>query len=346
MADPGSHATAAVDVLTPPPRGPSRRRDARPARPGALLLLALLLAPACGPGEEEVRPEAEGAAEDAEAGNFRGRIYERNFVFTTLAGDSAFIVPWLLTAQTLPGSVHRRGRGLLLRGGTWDAFYDQRWETPPTRTPWRILPQGNLRLVVGLGDAVEGLVFSEGARQLEVEISGGPLVEWTGARGQVYRVHEGATYLAEQRMPGLVLDMSRVHGAEEAGSQGDWAFVVSGDSLQMVLEAPTAAAPGTAGGYRAWARQERRDFQWPAVTVDWAAVNSFEPARQDVPVSWTLASEGNGVSGVLQVQAGHIQAGEGPGPLLPVDALFLVAGTLRIEGRTYPVRGLFRHTRP
>jgi len=38
-------------------------------------------------------------------------------------------------------------------------------------------------------------------------------------------------------------------------------------------------------------------------------------------------------------------AGEGAGPLLPVDALFLVVGTIRIEQRTFPVRGLFRHTR-
>ncbi|HSG49189.1 MAG TPA: hypothetical protein VLA43_15320, partial [Longimicrobiales bacterium] len=68
--------------------------------------------------------------------------------------------------------------------------------------------------------------------------------------------------------------------------------------------------------------------------------------RQDVPVSFTLTSDEEGLSGELQVQSAQIQAGAGEGPLLPVDALFLVGGTLRVEGRSFPVRGLYRHTRP
>jgi len=198
---------------------------------------------------------------------------------------------------------------------------------------------------VGEGDAVEGVIFSEGQRQLELEITGDLLMEWTGTRGQVYRLLEGAAYLSDQRLQGLILDMSRVHGAEEA-AQGDWAFLASGDSLQVILENPAAAEPGTPGAYRIWARLDFRDLQWPAVNVDWADVSAFEPARQDIPISWTISTEAEGVEGVLQVQAARVEAGQGAGPLLPVDALFLVVGTLRVEGRTYPVRGLFRHTRP
>jgi hypothetical protein len=51
------------------------------------------------------------------------------------------------------------------------------------------------------------------------------------------------------------------------------------------------------------------------------------------------------MEGVLEVRTAQIQAGAGEGPLLPVDALFEVTGTLSIEGGDYPVRGLFRHTR-
>jgi len=283
--------------------------------------------------------------EPTASGNFRGRIYERNIVFTTLSEDSAFLVPWLMTAQTRPGRIDRRARGFVARGGTWENFYDQSWETPPSRAPWRVLPHGSLRLVVGDGDAVEDVIFAEGPRQLEVELSGGSLMEWTGAHGQIYRLVEGAAYLSDQRVGGLVLDMTRVHGAEES-AQGDWAFLTSGDSLQVVLENPTAAPPGTQGAARAWARLDFRDLQWPALTLDWADVRAFQPARQDVPVSFTLTSDEDDMGGVLQVQSAQIQAGAGEGPLLPVDALFLVQGTLRIEGRSYPVRGLFRHTRP
>ena len=310
----------------------------------ALTLGASALA-ACGSPEGEPSPEPESETEGAAAEDFRGRVYERNLVFATFTGDSAFVVPWLVSAQTRPGGVLRHARGLLARGGSWEAFYEEAWETPPTRTPWRILPHGSLRLVVGEGDAVEGVIFSEGQRQLELEITGGALIEWTGMRGQVYRLMDGAAYLSDQRVGGLILDMSRVHGAEEA-AHGDWAFLTSGDSLQVILENPTASPPGTPGGCRIWARLDYRDLQWPSVTVDWAEVSAYQPARQDVPVSWTVTSDDGRVSGVLEVQSAHVEAGEGPGPLLPVDALFLVAGTLRLEGRSFPVRGLFRHTRP
>lgn len=299
---------------------------------------------ACG-NQERPQTGSPGTPQAAAPGNFRGRIYERNFVFTTLTGDSAFLVPWLMSARTRPGGVDRRARGSLVRGNTWEAFYDQSWSTPPTRVPWRVIPHDNLHLVVGEGDAIEDILFSEGPRQLEVELSGAPLIEWTGALGQVYRLLDAAAWISDQRIGGLALDMARVHGADES-SEGDWAFLVSGDSLQVVLENPTASPPGAPNGCRGWARLDFRDLQWPALTIDWAEVRAYQPARQDVPVSWTVTSPDGDLSGVLQVQSAQIQAGEGPGPLLPVDALFLVSGTLHIEGGSYPVRGLFRHTRP
>ncbi len=305
---------------------------------------AVLLA-GCGGAEDDPAEEPQTKAATEAAASFRGRIYERNFVFIALSGDSAFMVPWLMSSQTRPGSVQRSARGLLARGGTWEEFYDEAWETPPTRTPWRVLPHESLRLLVGEGDALESIIFSQGQRQLELEVTGGLLMEWTGTRGQVYRLLDGAAYLSDQRLQGLLLDMSRVHGAEEA-TQGDWAFLASGDSLQVILENPAASEPDTPGAYRIWARLDFRDLQWPAVNVDWADVSAFEPARQDIPISWTISTDDEGVEGVLEVQAAHVEAIQGAGPLLPVDALFLVVGTLRVEGRTYPVRGLFRHTRP
>jgi hypothetical protein len=113
----------------------------------------------------------------------------------------------------------------------------------------------------------------------------------------------------------------------------------------MVLENPSVTAPGTKGAYRAWARLDFRDLSWPNLTVDWSDVRAYQPARQDVPVSWSVKSEDEDLDGSLQVQSAQIRAGEGSGPLLPVDALFTVSGTMLIEGRTYPVQGLFRHVR-
>jgi hypothetical protein len=156
---------------------------------------------------------------------------------------------------------------------------------------------------------------------------------------------DAALFLSEERVPGMVLDMARTGPADDS-VPGDWAFLVSGDSLQVLLESPERSDPGTPGGYRGWARLDFRDLRWPSVTVDWADVRAFQPARRDVPVSWTVSAEDGAVQGVLDVWSTEIQAGEGPGPLLPVDALLQVSGTLTIEGGDYPVRGLVHHSRP
>lgn len=320
-------------------------RPTRGRRPRVVALLVLAAAALAGCAGEEPEPaQAPSDPSEGAAGNFRGRIYERNFVFTTLTGDTTFLVPWLMSAETLPGSVHRRARGALARGVSWDAFYDREFETPPTRTPWRVLPHDALRLLVGEGDAIETVVFDEGQRQLEIWLDGGVLIEWTGPRGQTFRLVEGAARILDQRVAGLVLDMSRVHEVG-AATEGDWAFLTSGDSLQVVFES-SGNTPAAAGRYRAWARLDFRDLHWADVAVEWAEVTAFPPARQDIPTSWTVAGGDNDLAGVLQTQSSHVQPGAGEGPVLPVDALFLVAGTLRIEGRPYPVRGLLRHTRP
>jgi hypothetical protein len=311
------------------------------------LTLTLALAAwgsACGPSGPEPAGGSGSPGEVETASGFHGREYERNIVFWAQDVDSLFMVPWMLYSRTKPGGVDRSARALLARGATWEEFYNETWETSPTRAPWRILPHESLRLVVGEGDALAGMLFAEGARQLELQLAD-VLVEWTGTRGQTLRLLDAAAYLSEQRVGGMALDMSRVHGAEEP-PLGDWAVLSAGDSLQVVLEAPYPDPAGTSGAYRVWARLDFRDLQWPQVTVDWAEVSAFQPARRDVPLSWTIRSVDNDLSGALRVQSAAIRAGAGSGPMLPVDALFTVSGTLRMEGRPYPVSGLFRHTQP
>lgn len=278
------------------------------------------------------------------ADTFRGRAYERNFVFTTVTGDSSFFVPWLMSIRTRPGTVDRETRGFLERSGTWDEFYSEKWETPPNRSPWRILPHKSLHIIVGQGDAIEDLLYEEGAHSLDLELDD-VLQQWTGPRGETFQIQKGAADLSGRRVDGIVLDMFRGRDADEP-RLGDWAFLVSGDSLQVVLEAPQLAPPGTKDAYRGWARLDFRNLQWPAVTVDWTEVRAFEPSRQDVPVAWKISTEGDDLAGSLKLRTAQIRPGQGAGPVLPLDALAEVTGTLDIKGGTYPVRGLFHHHRP
>ena len=289
------------------------------------------------PADPEDGPEPDSAPTET---RFQGQMFERNVVFLTPRSDSLILVPWLLAARTRPGGVDRTARGYLARSGAWEPFLYETWSDEPTRTPWRVVPRGGMRLVVGEGDVLTRLIFEEGPRQLEVTLDE-DLVDWGGQRGESFRLLEGSVILANQRVPGLVLDMSRAYRTSEA--PGGWALLASGDSLQAVLHSPLPRDPGAAGAWRGWARLGFRSLQWTAVTVDWSETRAFERARRDIPVSWDLSSADRDLEGSLQVDAVHVEAGEGDGPQLPVEALFQVSGTLRVEGGAFPVRGFFHH---
>jgi len=313
------------------------RRRAR----GTLAILAVLAA--CGDGDARTDLPSAGTTLPSANRNFPGRSYERNFVFTTVGRDSTFLVPWLLMTTTRPGTVVREARGWLSRSGVWEAFFSERWETPPTRSPARVLPHNDLRFVVREGDAVDGIIFDDGPRNLEVGL-GNVLAQWAGPKGEVLQLLEGSLYLSERRIGGLVLDMARGSSAESPPG-GDWAFLTSGDSLQVVLEGTAEHDPESAPPYLGWARLDFRDLQWPELIVDWTETSAFQPARRDVPVSWTVSSPDGNVQGILEVRSAQVTPGEGTGPVLPVRALFEVSGTFLIEGRTFPVSGLFTHER-
>ncbi|HSR40569.1 MAG TPA: hypothetical protein VLL48_00315, partial [Longimicrobiales bacterium] len=124
-------------------------------------------------------PSVSGAAEDSAARATLGRIYEQRIVFTPLESNPGVIVPVFFSARSVPGGVIRSARGWLAQGGDWDTFFEDRWQGPPTRAPWRPLPRRGLRLVVGEEDVLESVVYEEGAQLLELDLEAG-LVEWTG----------------------------------------------------------------------------------------------------------------------------------------------------------------------
>jgi hypothetical protein len=276
--------------------------------------------------------------------SFQGRVFERAIVFLTPRTDSLLMVPWLITARTLPGSVQREVRGLLDRAETWEPFFTDSWETPPTRMPWRVLPRGQMRLVVGEDDSIDEILFDEGLRQLEVSIDE-PLAEWSGQRGETVRLLDGSLVLSDVRVPGLILDLTRGRSARE-GPGGDWAILVDSDSLRLVLHSAEFLEPGTSGAFRSWALMGGQELEWPSVTVTWTETRAFERARRDVPVKWSATSSTNDLRVELTVRTAEIQAGAGQGPQLPVDALFEVSGTVHMGDDDYPVRGLLRHTQP
>lgn len=309
-----------------------------------LLIPALLaLATACGGTDADVASSRDEEAAPTAPQDATQRIYERGFVFVSEVGDSLLVVPWLVSAETGPDSVRREARGWFARGGAWEPFYSERWRTAPTRSPERILPYRDLDLVVRDGDLVDGLIFQSGPRSLEV-VMGEVLATWVGPTGETMDVMEGATYLSDERIDGLVMDIARSWDLDDAGA-GDWAFLISGDSLRMVLAADIEHGLEQEPVYRAWVQRGTEELLWPEVRVSWSNRQGFPPARRDVPTGWTITSDDRTLSGSLESVTSELEAGEGPGPLLPVRALIEVRGVFSADGSRFPVRGLVLHQR-
>jgi hypothetical protein len=300
-------------------------------------------AAACGNSEPAppAEPEGDGVAADGGAADMPS--FEQNFVFASVSGDSVFLVPWLVRTTSMPGAVVREARGWLARSGTWDAFYAEEWTTPPSRAPARFLPHGNLQLLVQEGDVVDGIIFEDGTRSLELTL-GEPKASWGGPRGETVELMDGAAYLADERVDGTVLHLARA-SAGSAPPGGDWALVMSGDSASFVFAAEAEHEGDIEPIYRGWGDLADRELQWPEVHLEWTATQAFPPARRDVPASWRIWSNDASIDGELHAISSDIRAGAGTGPLLPVRALFEVVGEVSTNEGDFAVHGLLVHER-
>jgi len=310
---------------------------------GWALFIVVVASAACGASEQGPSPGSDTAAALATRGAPEGGVYERNVVFASLEGDSTFLVSWLMKATEGRDSVEREAHGLLARGGVWDAFFQEQWRTPPTRSPARILPHDELRLLVRDEGAVDGIIFEDPPRNLEIILGEGD-ASWTGTRGGSFQILAGSAYLADQHIEGLVLDMARASNGERPPG-GDWAFLLSGDSAHFVLAADAEHGGEVEPLYQGWGENHEEPLRWPEVRIDWRRTEAFPPARRDVPVEWEVWSSDGAIAGLLEATSAEIRAGAGPGPLLPVRALYEVSGDISTTEGVFTVHGVLAHER-
>ncbi len=268
------------------------------------------------------------------------RTYERALAFRTSDADSALAVVWLFEADDFgEAGVRRRGRGLLLRGGAWDDFLEFDEDGFPSESPWRVVPAGALRLVVGTGDRIDNVIYQEGDRLLDLELRGGGAA-WTGSRGGTFGVQDAAIVMGDRAVAGQAVDLSRAWTPTE-GPAGDWAFLTSGDSIAVVVN--SARREGGAGASQGWLLRGEREILLPGLELEWSGTRAYDEARRDVPIAWRLADPAGELAGTLQVRTVRLRTGEAEGPLLPVDGVFEVSGVVTIEGDERAVEGILRH---
>jgi hypothetical protein len=309
----------------------------------ALPLAAALLLAGCVP------PADQGDSEETAAPDSLAResteTYERHLVFLAADIDTTFIVP--ISFRTVAGTtiVQREIRGWLNRGGNWDPFFSDGWASQAGRTPWRIVPRPPLRLVVGPQDAITSILFEEGPRRLELR-PGQVMADFSGPRGESFRIQEGSLLLSDRRIEGILLNASRAW-QDPSAPMGDLALLTSGDSVQIVLQGRRPGGSIEAGTpWRAWTRIDFREQLWENLSVRWSGARAFEPARRDIPDGWSFESPDGSFRGQLGIRTLQLDVGVGEGPLLPVEAVFEVEGTLSVDGLEIPVHGLIRHFQP
>jgi hypothetical protein len=323
--------------------GADERTRIVPGPASALALAAILTfgATACDPPPP---PEAETpvVAGDTVAAPVRAtplRTYERAIAFRATETDSALAVVWLFRHADLGDAVRRSTRGFLLRAETWDLFLDERTDDPASTVPWRLVPTGPMRLVVGDGDRIDRVIFEADDRLLDLGLEGGG-ARWTGANGGTFDVESGSVVFGDRAFAGVAVDLSRARSAEEP-PLGDWVFLTSGDSVVVLLQARTQTRDRD--GFQGWALRGGREILLPEVTLEWTDTRAMDAARRDVPIAWSVASREGDLDGSISVLSADLRPGEGTGPLLPVEGVLEVGGTISLEGTDFRVRGILRH---
>ena len=94
---------------------------------------------------------------------------------------------------------------------------------------------GDALFALGPADALEAILYEDVARQLDILIHE-PVADWSGPRGEVFRVHDGSMLLGGQPADGILLDVNRAHRPDDV-PPGDWIFLEGGPSVTIVLEA-------------------------------------------------------------------------------------------------------------
>ena len=265
--------------------------------------------------------------------------FERAFVFLSNRQDSVLSAGWMADAASRPDGVERISRGVVTLAGTGQVFYRAASTTPPSEVPWRLLPDTAMRLLVGESDRVEQLVFETATPPVALRM-GDLLNEWTTGIGAVMGLLNAEVEVGGRTFGGRILDVTHSWREGDNPPPGDWMLLTSGDTLALVMH---AMGPGSEQ-YQVWGRQGLQTIGWPEATVTWGAVQAYDRARRDVPVSWSISVEDGDLSALLELRSADLEAGTGDGPLLPVDGFLEVGGRLVLRGAEYAVRGLIRHT--
>lgn len=316
-----------------------------------LVALAALTASACGDGAD--RPD--GAAQ-APVDFGPTAAYERRMVFLGPGQrlPTAAIFDFVAVSDSL--GLRRGVRARLADGVDWSRLMDEGWTLDRMREPWRLVPYGPLKLVMGDAGELSALVFRD---DMEVRIEPGPpLAGHSPDAGTQLVLRRGRLAMGADLVHGVLLDAqlgraldpaaARTDAAPEDGSGEDGgeeptpsgrpgaeAFLLDNGGLYVVFS--TASSGQLAWLHRDGSDDVRRGARLTA--IGWEEAD--EGLR--VPNAWQVTGRGE-LAGELVAEA--VDGVDVSGvPDLEALGYAIVSGWIEDAGERHELYGLVRHVR-
>lgn len=302
------------------------------------IVAALLLAACGGDGGGDV---IEGTPAPPGDGALRSN---RDYVFVA-AAEEPLVVPFSFRASDTGDALERSTTGWLARGATWDRFLEETSSASRAGGMWRVVPDGDLRVLAGGSTEVESLRFERGDRRLRLDLNS-PATGWNQGGEARFRVLDGQLTIGAETFDGSVLEILRGDRTLEDGwpasHQHDEIFLTAGESMQVVMAA-TADPEGISEGF-AWVRTGDVERDWPQVDIRWLEVRALQDARRDVPNRWILRVPEAGIQGELTASGHDAVLGPEREARRAVEVRYTVTGWIEVDGERRDVRGMVRHS--
>lgn len=315
--------------------------------------LAAMAAAGCGNGPPWASDRQDGAAR-APVDFGPTAAYERRLVFLGPGQrlPAAAIVDFVAVSDSL--GLRRGVRARLADGTDWSRLMDEGWTMDHMREPWRLVPRGPLKLIMGDAGELTGIVFRD---DVEVRLEPGPpLAGHSPDAGTQLVLRRGRLALGAELVHGVLLDAQFGRPLDPSASRADPVTDDDGDDAD---EPTPAGRPGAeallidnsglyvvfsaaSNGQVAWIHRQgtddlRRDARLTA--IGWE--EDEDGVR--VPNAWRVAGR-NELTGELVAEA---LDGVGVSGVPDLEALgyAVVSGWVQDGGERHELYGLIRHVR-
>lgn len=326
-------------------------RDSFPAMnrtiPYQLLAITALLIAGCD-GSPPWRGDTEQERVEARPDFGAAAAYDRHLLFLGPGGSLPTAAIFDFAALSDSVGLRRGMRARLLDSDGWTALIDEAWEMPSMREPWRLLPHGALRMVVGDAGDVDALVY-QGELDLRLE-PGATVAEHSPDAGTQLVLRQAHLILDGDLIPGLMLDAQLGRAVNPASVPPPGAVTptpaarAGAEALLVDNSGFYAVLGSSASGELAWIHNGGRNDVRRGARLEAIEWDTDPESGLRTPARWRVTAPGESLTGELVTEAADHAPLEGRTDVASLGYV-AVSGWLEERGARRNVVGLIRQIR-